>query len=429
MLVMHTEEDDTVLHKEKTGMWMLAVEIDVGGMTADVFDELTCLSDDVQPRQVDLSCAHALTELHWHDTHVDPDRHEVDQYVLMMMLVMHTKEDDTVLHMEKTGMWMLAVEIDVGGMTADVVDKLTCLSDDVQPRQVDLSCAHALTELHWHDTRVDPDRHEVDQWSLHSLQQLSREEDRSQQILESSIHVVYSTYTVPFGSSMSHTYPSPASELCKLEVGKPRLVNRSLVEIVSSILIWNEMVLIVTLIELIILIVRNGRKTRRTNLIRHHWRTIAGISLVVVNCEGLRDNYAWDRFKDLFRAYPHHGFSELHQLDTFYNALNSKDQDSLNFAAGGNFLDKMPCECLDIIESKSKVCYSHNKPVVAKVSTSTSTSGISPDVAELKDMMKALLLNKKSQNQSPAPVKAVEESCVTCGGAHSYRNYLSSLRS
>nr|GEV05130.1 reverse transcriptase domain-containing protein [Tanacetum cinerariifolium] len=131
---------------------------------------------------------------------------------------------------------------------------------------------------------------------------------------------------------------------------------------------------------------------------------------------------AWDRFKDFLRACPHHGFSELHQLDTFYNALNSKDQDSLNSAAGGNFLDKIPRECLAIIESKSKVCYSHNKPVVAKVSMSTSTSGISPDVAELKDMVKALLLDKKSQNQAPATVKAVKESCVTCGGAHSYRN-------
>nr|GEZ54063.1 reverse transcriptase domain-containing protein [Tanacetum cinerariifolium] len=52
---------------------------------------------------------------------------------------------------------------------------------------------------------------------------------------------------------------------------------------------------------------------------------------------------------------------QLHQLDTFYNALNSKDQDSLNSAAG-------------------------------------------------------------ESNQYPAPVKAVEESCVTCGDAHSYRN-------
>ncbi|GJZ66480.1 reverse transcriptase domain-containing protein, partial [Tanacetum coccineum] len=130
---------------------------------------------------------------------------------------------------------------------------------------------------------------------------------------------------------------------------------------------------------------------------------------------------AWDRFNDLLRACPHHGFSELHQLDTFYNALNSNDQDSLNSAAGGNFLDKMPHDCLRIIESKSKVRNSRNKPVVAKVSSSSSTPGISPDVAELKDMVKALLLDKKSQ--APTPVKAVEESCVTCGGAHSYRNY------
>ncbi|GJT82854.1 reverse transcriptase domain-containing protein [Tanacetum coccineum] len=128
------------------------------------------------------------------------------------------------------------------------------------------------------------------------------------------------------------------------------------------------------------------------------------------------------RFNDLLRACPHHGFSELHQLDTFYNALNSNDQDSLNSAAGGNFLDKMPRDCLRIIESKSKVRNSRNKPVVAKVSSSSSTPGISPDVAELKDMVKALLLDKKNQNQAPTPVKAVEESCVTCGGAHSYRN-------
>nr|GEU51010.1 reverse transcriptase domain-containing protein [Tanacetum cinerariifolium] len=113
---------------------------------------------------------------------------------------------------------------------------------------------------------------------------------------------------------------------------------------------------------------------------------------------------------------------QLHQLDTFYNALNSKDQDSLNFAAGGNFLDKMPRGYLSIIERKSKVRYSRDKPVVAKVSTNVSTSSVSPDVAELKDMVKALLLDKKGQNQSPAPVKAVEESYVTCGGAHSYHN-------
>ncbi|GJT27245.1 reverse transcriptase domain-containing protein [Tanacetum coccineum] len=101
-----------------------------------------------------------------------------------------------------------------------------------------------------------------------------------------------------------------------------------------------------------------------------------------------------DQFNDLPRACPHHGFSELHKLDTFYNALNSNDQNSLNSAAGGNFLDKVPRDCLRIIESKSKVHYSRSKAIVSK----------------------------KQKSQAPATVKAVEESCVTCGGAHSYRN-------
>nr|GEX91941.1 reverse transcriptase domain-containing protein [Tanacetum cinerariifolium] len=111
---------------------------------------------------------------------------------------------------------------------------------------------------------------------------------------------------------------------------------------------------------------------------------------------------AWERFNDLLRACPHHGFSELHQLDTFYNALNVNDQDSLNSAAGGNFLDKMPQECLKIIESKSKVRQTRAKAVVAKVSTSSSTPAISSEVLELKDMVRALLLDKKNQSSALA---------------------------
>nr|GFA54588.1 hypothetical protein [Tanacetum cinerariifolium] len=95
----------------------------------------------------------------------------------------------------------------------------------------------------------------------------------------------------------------------------------------------------------------------------------------------------------------------------------------------GNFLDKMPRECLKIIESKSKVHQTQAKAVIAKVGTSSSTPAISSDVTELKDMVKALLLDKKNQSPAPTPsttpvpVKAVESSCVTCGGAHSYQNY------
>nr|GEY62564.1 reverse transcriptase domain-containing protein [Tanacetum cinerariifolium] len=77
---------------------------------------------------------------------------------------------------------------------------------------------------------------------------------------------------------------------------------------------------------------------------------------------------AWERFKEILRACPHHGFSELTQIDTFYNGLNEQDQDSLNAAAGGNLL-------IEIV----------NKQVIA-----------------------------------PATTKAVEKTCVICGGAHAY---------
>nr|GEZ46679.1 reverse transcriptase domain-containing protein [Tanacetum cinerariifolium] len=42
----------------------------------------------------------------------------------------------------------------------------------------------------------------------------------------------------------------------------------------------------------------------------------------------------------------------------FTNALNPNDQDALDSAAGGNFLDKILCECLSIIKSKSKIAAS-----------------------------------------------------------------------
>ncbi|GJZ09389.1 reverse transcriptase domain-containing protein [Tanacetum coccineum] len=108
---------------------------------------------------------------------------------------------------------------------------------------------------------------------------------------------------------------------------------------------------------------------------------------------------AWDRFKDLLRACPHHGFSELHQLDTFYNALNVNDQDSLNSAQLGNFLVQ-----------KARYCSSIHREASPKF--------VTPTAKPL-----ALLLDKQtSLVPAPAPVKAVEQSCVTCGGAHSYRN-------
>nr|GEX50891.1 reverse transcriptase domain-containing protein [Tanacetum cinerariifolium] len=103
---------------------------------------------------------------------------------------------------------------------------------------------------------------------------------------------------------------------------------------------------------------------------------------------------AWQRFKEMLRACPHHRFTELAQIDTFYNGLNDNDQDSLNAVTGGNLLSKTTREALQIIENKSKVRYSRNKPNVSR-------------------------MNMTSRENA---IKAVEESCVTCGGNHAYYN-------
>ncbi|GJX80892.1 hypothetical protein Tco_0329041 [Tanacetum coccineum] len=100
---------------------------------------------------------------------------------------------------------------------------------------------------------------------------------------------------------------------------------------------------------------------------------------------------AWDRFKELLRACPHHGFMKLHQLDTFYNALTPTDKDSLNAAVG------------------------------VSANTPSSSTPHFLKIAALADAVKAMLLQKSSP---PASVKAVEEICITYGGPHPYHQCL-----
>nr|GEY62612.1 DNA-directed DNA polymerase [Tanacetum cinerariifolium] len=107
-------------------------------------------------------------------------------------------------------------------------------------------------------------------------------------------------------------------------------------------------------------------------------------------------NEAWERFKDLLRQCPHHDFFKLHQLDTFYNALNPNDQDALDSAVGGNFLDKMPRECLSIIEKKLDIRMNHFEKSLNDIKASFFTP--------------------------TAPIKAVDEVCVMCGANHSYNH-------
>nr|GEV64886.1 reverse transcriptase domain-containing protein [Tanacetum cinerariifolium] len=139
---------------------------------------------------------------------------------------------------------------------------------------------------------------------------------------------------------------------------------------------------------------------------------------------------AWDRYKDLLRACPHHGFTELHQLDTFYNALNPDDQYSLNSAAGGNLLERRTQDMLRIIENKSKVHNSQNRLIVSQVKSCDTNSNSSSKIAKLTHAVNqqtsvvtttmTIILKQFQATPPPASVKSVEKICVTCGDAHSY---------
>nr|GEY39095.1 hypothetical protein [Tanacetum cinerariifolium] len=126
----------------------------------------------------------------------------------------------------------------------------------------------------------------------------------------------------------------------------------------------------------------------------------------------------------MLRACPHHGFTELTQIDTFYNGLNENDQDSLNAAAGGSLLSKTIREALHIIVNKSKVSYSRNKLNVSRMNTTYRENASKTDdrIDKLVDQISTLVDIFAKKVVTPATVKAVEESCITCGGNHAYYN-------
>nr|GEY75217.1 reverse transcriptase domain-containing protein [Tanacetum cinerariifolium] len=142
------------------------------------------------------------------------------------------------------------------------------------------------------------------------------------------------------------------------------------------------------------------------------------------------DHICMVSIQNLLRACPYHGFTELHQPNTFYNALNPVDQDSLNSAAGGNLLERRTQDVLTIIENKSKIRNSRNKSIVSQVKSSDANSSSSSEIAKLTHAVNqqtstvtttmTAILKQFPATPPPASVKSVKEICVTCGGAHLY---------
>nr|GEW01207.1 reverse transcriptase domain-containing protein [Tanacetum cinerariifolium] len=182
---------------------------------------------------------------------------------------------------------------------------------------------------------------------------------------------------------------------------------------------------------------RRQNRRRVPNIVEPEIRTIEEVvpmadrtmeELLQVPTEGFEETFgeAWERFKEMLRACPHHGFSELTQIDTFCNGLNEQDQDSLNATEGGNLLSKTTREALKIIENKSKVHYSRSKSNVYRVNTNSRESSSKTDdrIDKLADQISNIFEIVNKQVITPTTAKAVEKTCVICEGAHAYYDYI-----
>nr|GEU72765.1 hypothetical protein [Tanacetum cinerariifolium] len=65
-------ETDKVIHTMETDIVKFVVEIKSFSMSSDDFDKETVSFDELQLKQADLSCVHALSELHLHEIHIVP---------------------------------------------------------------------------------------------------------------------------------------------------------------------------------------------------------------------------------------------------------------------------------------------------------------------------------------------------------------------
>ncbi|GKA29187.1 reverse transcriptase domain-containing protein [Tanacetum coccineum] len=119
---------------------------------------------------------------------------------------------------------------------------------------------------------------------------------------------------------------------------------------------------------------------------------------------------AWERFKDLLKKCPRHGFSPLHQIDFFYNGLSQSDQDFLNTAAGGNLMSKNTQEALTIMENRSKVRTCRNKPQVSSGGgSSIQNDAITALTKQVEDLVHHISSMQEAYNQNQeAPIQLMQ---------------------
>ncbi|GJU93881.1 reverse transcriptase domain-containing protein [Tanacetum coccineum] len=129
---------------------------------------------------------------------------------------------------------------------------------------------------------------------------------------------------------------------------------------------------------------------------------------------------ACERYKLSIDRFPNHNMLLVTQIDTFYNGLTLSHRDTINAAAGGNFMQKTPEECYELIENMT-AHHNHWDTSTTRDKTSrnisSTTTTESPEVVRQLEMMNKNFVEMMRQIQT---VKTIDTKCETCGGPHSF---------
>ncbi|GJX15478.1 hypothetical protein Tco_0216310 [Tanacetum coccineum] len=147
-------------------------------------------------------------------------------------------------------------------------------------------------------------------------------------------------------------------------------------------------------------ILRRRNRRRAPNVVEPELRTIVEVAPMAEN----------RTMEELLQA-PTEGYGEAivipeinaDHFEIKTNLLQLNDQDSLNAATGGNLLSKTTRDALNIIENKSKVRYSRNKPNVSRESSSKTDDRID----KLADQISTLVEIVSKKVVTPLPINRV----------------------
>ncbi|XP_073024266.1 uncharacterized protein [Primulina eburnea] len=121
----------------------------------------------------------------------------------------------------------------------------------------------------------------------------------------------------------------------------------------------------------------------------------------------------WERYKELLRKCPNHGFEDWVQIELFYNGLNGQTRTTVDAAAGGTIFAKSPAQAYDLLEQMTINSYqwpSERSGVqrTARIYAVDPITSLTAQVSALTTQIATM--NKVGTSNTEGPPVVVEES-------------------